>query len=294
MAASAEIIATEWLTEMQACVRAVDFERCRAIFAEDVIGFGTKADAAIGLDALERDQWRHIWGRIRNFTFALDRMHCAVYGDKGLWLACPWSSEGRDPDGEWHARPGRITAVLEKRDGRWLAAHTHHSAAPGSLPQPRAQPEEIIRIARAGESGALGALTVRSKAHWGYDDAFMHAAKEELSISEDDILNDAVYVLEQRGRPLGYCHLRPSANNEVLLESLFIEPSAIGTGLGRRLFEFAANKGRELGFTAMIFESDPNAEPFYRAMGAVRTGERPSTTIPGRVLPVMRFALRQQ
>jgi len=124
-----ETIARAWLGEMQACVRAVDFERCRAIFARDVVGFGTKAAIAVGLDSLERDQWRHIWGSIRNFTFRSDALYFKRYGD-GLWLACPWSSEAPAPDGTWRNRPGRITAVLERRGDKWLAVHTHHSLAP--------------------------------------------------------------------------------------------------------------------------------------------------------------------
>ena len=137
MEPDARSIAVAWLAEMQASVRAVDFARCRAIFAADIVGFGTHIDAAVGLEALERDQWRHIWGRIQHFTFALDQLHCAVSG-AGLWLACPWSSESRGADGAWHARPGRITAVLEKRDERWLAVHTHHSVAPDPTAGPRA------------------------------------------------------------------------------------------------------------------------------------------------------------
>ena len=290
MTASARSIAIEWLQEMQSCVREVDYARCRAIFADDVVGFGTKAAAAIGLDALERDQWRHIWGRIRNFTFRLDKLHCGLHGD-GLWLACPWSSEGRGPDGGWRSRPGRITAVLERRGERWLAVHTHHSVAPDPGVQPLPEREPAIRRARPGESAALGALTVRSKAFWGYDEATMRAFNEDLAVSEEDILNDAVYLLEQAGRWLGYCHLRPAANNEATLESLFVEPEAIGTGVGRRLFEFAAKKGRDLGFSALIFESDPHAEAFYLAMGARRTGQTESSAVPGRMLPVMRFDL---
>ena len=34
-------------------------------------------------------------------------------------------------------------------------------------------------------------------------------------------------------------------------------------------------------------ESDPNAEQFYRAMGALRTGTVESGAIPGRELPLM-------
>jgi ketosteroid isomerase-like protein len=123
-------IALAWLEEMETCVRTVDFARCRAIFADDVVGFGTKTAAAVGLDNLEQDQWRHIWGGIREFTFLTDSLHCRRYGE-GLWLACPWTSKRSGCDeGSWEARPGRITAVLENRNGKWLAVHTHHSLAP--------------------------------------------------------------------------------------------------------------------------------------------------------------------
>jgi ketosteroid isomerase-like protein len=130
MTLTAEEIALAWLAEMEACVRAVDFARCRAIFAPDVVGFGTKAAAAIGLNALEQEQWRHIRGNTRDFTFLTNNLHCARYGEAGLWLGCPWQSEAPGPGGEWRHRPGRITAVLELRDGRWVAVHTHHSLAP--------------------------------------------------------------------------------------------------------------------------------------------------------------------
>lgn len=135
---AADAIARAWLAEMEACVRDVDYARCREIFADEVIGFGTRVAVAIGLDALEAEQWRHVWGRIRGFAFVTDELRCALYGDAALWLGCPWTSESRGPGGEWRQRPGRITAVLERRGGRWLAVHTHHSLVPepDSLPGP--------------------------------------------------------------------------------------------------------------------------------------------------------------
>src|SRR3712207_6502870 len=90
-----EAIARAWLAEMEACVRTQDYARCRGIFAEDVVAFGTRAALVIGLELLERDQWRHIWGAIRNFRFLTDELHWRGYGDEGIWLACPWMSEGR-------------------------------------------------------------------------------------------------------------------------------------------------------------------------------------------------------
>lgn len=125
--------ARAWLAEMEDCVRQIDFERCRAIFAPDVVGFGSRADRLVDLEALERDQWRHVWPRIRDFTFLRDQLSlgAVVAGDDGLiWLACPWTSQGRREDGTPFTRPGRMTAVLERRNNRWLAVHTHHSVNP--------------------------------------------------------------------------------------------------------------------------------------------------------------------
>jgi GNAT superfamily N-acetyltransferase len=72
---------------------------------------------------------------------------------------------------------------------------------------------------------------------------------------------------------------------------LFVEPQAIGTGVGRALYHHVLATARALGFTALRIEADPNAEPFYRAMGARPVGVVPSGSIPGRELPVLEVAL---
>lgn len=125
-----EAVVAAWLAEMEDCVRARDYARCRAIFADDVVAFGTRAALVFGLDALEHNQWRQIWGTIEEFTFLTDALHFRAYGEQGIWLACPWTSQGRGLDGEWRERRGRITAVLERRGEPWLAVHTHHSLVP--------------------------------------------------------------------------------------------------------------------------------------------------------------------
>ena len=123
-------IARRWLSEFQTRVRTVDFESARAYFAEDVVSFGTHAEIVTGRDALERDQWRHVWPNIHDFTFRLTEMRC-IGDEAGLVAIVPWDSRGVRPDGSSFARPGRATVVLIQRNGRWLAAHTHFSLAPG-------------------------------------------------------------------------------------------------------------------------------------------------------------------
>lgn len=119
----------EWFRELQACVRAVDYDRAERIFTPDVVGFGTFAGIATGRDTLRREQWSHIWPTIHAFTFRLDELHGGVEG-KLAWAICPWDSLGAHPDGSTFARPGRATVILERRGDRWLAVHTHFSLYP--------------------------------------------------------------------------------------------------------------------------------------------------------------------
>lgn len=118
-----------WLAEFAEAVRAVDYEHGTTMFAPDVVGFGTYAGMRVGLEALVNGQWRNIWGVTRGFTFRLDELHMGISGDQA-WVAVPWDSEGRHGSEDWFDRPGRATIILERRDGRWLARHTHFSLFP--------------------------------------------------------------------------------------------------------------------------------------------------------------------
>ncbi len=72
---------------------------------------------------------------------------------------------------------------------------------------------------------------------------------------------------------------------------LFVEPAAIGRGIGRALWQHLVAEARRLELAKVTIESDPNAEAFYRAMGATTVGTAPSASIPGRRLPLMELAL---
>jgi len=154
-----------------------------------------------------------------------------------------------------------------------------------------------IRPARPQEADELGALAVRSKAHWGYDAAFMAAFRDELKISADQLAARRTYVAVTRGpdagaveRILGFGTIEgePPAGE---LGMLFVDPPAIGRGVGGALFSHLSAVAVDLGFHRLTIASDPNAEPFYLARGAVRIGGVPSVSIPGRTLPLLALAL---
>ena len=149
----------------------------------------------------------------------------------------------------------------------------------------------MIRRACPDEAADLSALALRSKAYWGYDEAFMRACLDELTLAGDEIRSRPVWVVEVDGRVLGFYGLSRRSQSCAELEYLFVEPDAIGSGLGGRLLRHAREQARELGASELYIEGDPNAESFYRAMGAERIGRAPSASIPGRTLPVFRLRL---
>lgn len=123
-----------WFAELGRCCAAVDYDSAEAIFAPDVVSFGTRADVVSGLGPLRRNQWEGIWPNIANFRVQLDGVRSG--GDeRHAWGVATWKSTGFHEDGEAFFRPGRATVTLERRDGVWLATHTHFSLNPGTPPR---------------------------------------------------------------------------------------------------------------------------------------------------------------
>ncbi|MGC5342443.1 GNAT family N-acetyltransferase [Streptomyces sp. AM 4-1-1] len=147
-----------------------------------------------------------------------------------------------------------------------------------------------VRAARPEEAGALTELALRSKAYWDYDETFLASCREELTVRPSEVARRRALVAEDAGRLLGFTTLEDAPPRGVL-GMMFVEPDAMGRGIGRLLFDRTTAEARRLGFTRLAIDADPNAEPFYLAMGAVRIGETASGSIPGRMLPLLEFAL---
>lgn len=144
----------------------------------------------------------------------------------------------------------------------------------------------LLRPARPAEAGLLSELALTSKAYWGHDPEFLAACRAELTLTPDDVDPRRVTVAEFDGRVLGFAALAGTPP-EVELAMLFVDPGHIGNGVGRALWTAAVATAATLGAETMTIESDPQAEPFYLAMGATRIGEAESGSIPGRKLPLL-------
>lgn len=121
-----------WLSRFGDCVGEVDFASARALFAADVVGFGTWAEVLRGLDDLEALQWRKVWPTIDAFAFDVSGADVLVSPD-GLLAAvvAGWTSIGTGEDGSTFDRPGRATIVVRRSTPMdpWQGVHTHFSLA---------------------------------------------------------------------------------------------------------------------------------------------------------------------
>ena len=104
----------EWFEKLGRCCASVDHQSARAIFAEDVLSFGTRADIVSGLELLHLNQWEGIWPNIQDFKINMETIHSG--GDQhNAWGVATWTSTGFHDDGSSFERPGRA-AVFAKRE----------------------------------------------------------------------------------------------------------------------------------------------------------------------------------
>jgi GNAT superfamily N-acetyltransferase len=148
----------------------------------------------------------------------------------------------------------------------------------------------LLRDARQSELPGLGELCLRSKAVWGYDDAFMTACRTELTLRPDELQSTHLQVAERDTTAVGLAQVKVTDTDADLLK-LFVEPALLRSGVGRLLFEWATVRARDLGAVRMTIEADPGAAAFYQRMGARHAGFAPSRLIPGRMLPLMQIEL---
>ena len=150
--------------------------------------------------------------------------------------------------------------------------------------------EVKLRAARPDEAAVLSALCMRSKAFWGYDEAFMEACRQELALTPESMANAAVIVADRDGEAVGVVQVS-IAGGIAVLEKLFVSPDVMGAGVGRLLFEWAKCEAVRHGARVLTIDADPGAADFYRRLGATDDGWVSSGSITGRRLPRLRLRL---
>ncbi len=132
-----------------------------------------------------------------------------------------------------------------------------------------------IRQASSQEAAELTRIAHDAKRHWGYPEHWMQRWEADLTITPEFIAANHVYVAEAGDRLSGFYALTIK-DQQAELEHMWVAPDSMGTGVGKELFLSAMQKASELRVQSVEISSDPNAEGFYKKMGAYRVGETTS------------------
>ncbi len=151
----------------------------------------------------------------------------------------------------------------------------------------------MISQAQPQHASVISALAQRSKAHWGYDEAFMKQVKAELTYCAADIKQNPTFVAKQGSNLLGFYQLIHVNDQTIELDALFVAPDVIGKAVGKQLFAHAVVQARLMGYQMLSLQSDPYAAGFYIKNGGVTVGEEPPLSIAGRLLQSMVFDLQK-
>lgn len=128
----------------------------------------------------------------------------------------------------------------------------------------RATPEQAVRLTQIAHA---------AKSYWGYPSRWLELWHNQLTITEAYVKTNEVYAAMDADDVLLGFYALGGAGEKRTLDHLWVQPSSFGAGVGRQLFEHAAERARELGTHTLEIESDPHAEGFYQRMGAETIGE---------------------
>jgi len=131
---------------------------------------------------------------------------------------------------------------------------------------------QIVR-AKPDDAPVLTDIAFAAKRHWKYPESWIESWRDLLTIQPEFIASHETYAALVDGRTVGFYALA-GTDDKLNLLHLWVLPNEMGRGVGRALFIHALARTRALGFKNLEIESDPNAEGFYKRMGAHRIGAR--------------------
>ena len=147
-----------------------------------------------------------------------------------------------------------------------------------------------IVLAESTEIKEINRLIESAKRYWGYSDKLMDIWLPDLLIIPEDLTSRTFWLMKAQEEMVGVFSLSSLSDGVFELEDFWLAPSAMGKGLGRKMFQFIINHLKSVEAIKLVIVSDPNAEGFYQKMGATRV-ELVNSKPEGRVLPVMDLSL---
>ncbi|MEA3336847.1 MAG: GNAT family N-acetyltransferase [Chloroflexota bacterium] len=117
----------------------------------------------------------------------------------------------------------------------------------------------------------LSDVALAAKAFWGYPRRWLIHWRDDLTLTPDFIRKHPVYAAMTSGEVAGFYAIA-GQDTRWALEHFWVRPQSMGQGIGPALFDHAVWQLRTMQAELLLIESDPNAEGFYRHMGARQIG----------------------
>lgn len=146
--------------------------------------------------------------------------------------------------------------------------------------------EITIRRAIPTDALFLTSISFGAKRYWNYPEEYLGAWDDELTISEEYIEKNVVFVAQKKATIIGYCSMIYREEDKCLgetkikagywLDHIFIRPAYIGKGLGSDLIEALVTycEGHQINVFNIL--SHPHVNGFYEKIGATYLSEIPS------------------
>lgn len=222
-------------------------------------GYATEAAHAILRFGFEELNLHRIWAR----CLAENTASARVLEKLGMQLEARLRDDEYFKDNWWDIL---VYAIL---DYEWRAItmkvtdDSKDSRDGGGFLYRRAQPADAPRLTE---------IAFAAKRYWGYPERWIVIWREKLIITAEYIQTHHVYAVNREGLIAGFYGLVVS-DSEAELDHLWVDPPNIRQGIGRGLVEHACQTAGKLGAERLEIVADPNAEGFYRRMGADKIGE---------------------
>jgi GNAT superfamily N-acetyltransferase len=134
-----------------------------------------------------------------------------------------------------------------------------------------------IRDARPDEAAALASLQRRASDVWEEYRADLAANPGVIQPPHQAIAEGRVRVaVAGSGRRLGFSVALAAEGGRVELDDLFVEPDAMGRGVGRLLVADVVSRAAAAEATCIDVTANPNAAGFYERVGFRVTGDVPT------------------
>jgi len=148
-----------------------------------------------------------------------------------------------------------------------------------------------VQQATPTQDKKLTQIAFAAKRHWGYPERWIQIWSNILTVSSEFIEEHETYIGQVGEEPVGFYAIAIE-ENKAILEHMWVLPEYMGQGIGAMLFEHALSRCKDLGVCILEIESDPNAQGFYKRMGAKQIGQSASE-LDGqtRILPIFEINL---